>query len=85
MSGSVLKHILVKSQDISVTINKDPKNLLDLRLHIIDSVTYDSGDGFASPGLHKDLHSTTKTENKMKGGFLLNVIIRKSGAKWACQ
>ncbi len=31
-------------------------------------------------GLDKDLHSTTQTEDQVKGGLLLNVVIRERAA-----
>ena len=41
---------------------------MDLGLHVVDGVAWFNlqGDGLASQGLHKDLHTTTQTENKMK-------------------
>lgn len=30
--------------------------------------------------IHTDLHTTSEAEDEMKGGFLLNVVIRKGAA-----
>uniref|UniRef100_A0A8D8Y4Y3 Uncharacterized protein n=1 Tax=Cacopsylla melanoneura TaxID=428564 RepID=A0A8D8Y4Y3_9HEMI len=35
------------------------------------------GDGFASEGLDKDLHSSSQSQNQVKGRFLLGVVVRK--------
>jgi len=56
---------------------------LDLGLHVLNGVVRldVQGDRLSREGLDEDLHGTTaKTKNKMKGRFLLNVIIRKSSA-----
>ena len=53
--------------------------VLDLRLDIVDRVTWlhIEGNGFAGKRLDKNLHTTTKTQNKMKRGLLLDVVIRQ--------
>uniref|UniRef100_A0A453SVJ7 Uncharacterized protein n=1 Tax=Aegilops tauschii subsp. strangulata TaxID=200361 RepID=A0A453SVJ7_AEGTS len=38
------------------------------------------GDGFASEGLDKYLHTTTEPENQVEGGLLLDVVVRKGAA-----
>ena len=35
---------------------------------------------FASESLDKDLHTSSKSKNQMKSGFLLDVVVRKSAA-----
>ena len=37
-------------------------------------------DGFARQGLHKDLHTTTQTQNQVEGRFFLDVVVRESAA-----
>ena len=36
--------------------------------------------GVSGKGTRTNLHTTTKAENKVKGGFLLNIVIRKGSA-----
>ena len=59
-----------------------PLFILDLGLNVVDSVggLYFQGNSLAGQCLDKDLHSSTETEDKMKGGFFLNVIVGKSPA-----
>jgi len=51
--------------------------VLDLGLDVVDGVTGLNlkGDGLASQGLDKDLHTSTKSQDKMEGGFLLDVVV----------
>jgi len=54
--------------------------VLDLGLHIVDSVggLNVQGDGLACEGLHENLHSTSKSQDEVKGGFLLDIVVTKS-------
>uniref|UniRef100_A0A453CNT5 Uncharacterized protein n=1 Tax=Aegilops tauschii subsp. strangulata TaxID=200361 RepID=A0A453CNT5_AEGTS len=56
--------------------------VLDLGLDIVDGVRALNlqSDGLPRQGLHEDLHATTETQDKMKGGLLLDVVIRKGAA-----
>ena len=56
--------------------------VLDLCLDILDAVRGLNlqSNGFASEGLDKDLHSTTETQDQVKGRLLLDVIIGESAA-----
>ena len=59
-----------------------PFLVLDLVLDVINSV---GGldlerDGLASQGLDEDLHTATETEDKVQGGLLLDVVVRKGAA-----
>merc|ERR1712139_105203 len=51
--------------------------VLDLGLDGVDGVAgLDlEGDGLSSESLHKNLHSSTKAEHKVKGRFLLDVVV----------
>jgi len=51
--------------------------ILNLSLDVFDSIRWFDlkGDSFSGQGLDEDLHTSTKTEYKMKGAFLLDVII----------
>ena len=59
--------------------NHLPFFVLNFGLNVVDGVGrfHFQSDGLARQCLDKDLHSTTKTENKVKGGFFLNVIVRQ--------
>jgi len=55
--------------------------VLDLRLHVLNRVVWFDiqGDRLSREGLDEDLHGTTsKSKDKMKGGLLLDVVIRES-------
>ena len=56
-----------------------PFFILNLGLNVVDSVRgfYFQGDSLAGQRLNKNLHSSTETEDKVKGGFFLNVIVGK--------
>merc|ERR1712156_1217412 len=56
--------------------------VLDLSLDIFNGVRWFNlkGDGFASQGLDKNLHTSTKTENQMQSGLLLDVVVREGAA-----
>ena len=38
------------------------------------------GDGLARQRLHEDLHATTQAQHQVKGGLLLDVVIRESSS-----
>merc|ERR1711953_1655957 len=74
-SPSVLE--LLASKDQPLLVRGDALLVLDLGLHILDGVRgLDlEGDGLPCEGLHKDLHTSPETENKMEGGLLLDVVV----------
>jgi len=78
--SAILK--LFTSKDKPLLIRWDPLLVLDLGLHIIDSVgaLHFKGNCLSCECLHKDLHATTETENKVQCGLLLNVIISEGAA-----
>ena len=53
--------------------------ILNFGLHIFNSVwgLHFQSDGFASQGLHRDLHATSQTQNQMEGGLFLDVVVRQ--------
>ena len=55
---------------------------MDLGLDVIDGVRgLDlKGDGLASQSLDEDLHASSQSQDKMKGGFLLDVVITQGSA-----
>jgi len=72
---------LLTSEDQTLLLRRDSLFVLNLGFHVGDRVVgLDvQGDGFPREGLDKDLHGTsTKAKDKMKCGFFLNVVVRKS-------
>jgi len=70
---------LLASEDQTLLVGRDSFFVLDLGLDVFDGVAWLDlqSDGLASQRLDEDLHSTTETENQMKGGLLLDVVIGK--------
>merc|ERR1719341_2014177 len=54
--------------------------VLDFSLHVLNRIRglHLQGDGFASEGLHEDLHPPTEPEDEVESALLLDVVIRKS-------
>jgi len=77
-SATVLK--LLAGEDETLLVGRNTFLVLDLGLDVVDGVRrlHLKGDGLAREGLDEDLHTSTKTEDEMEGGFLLDVVIRKS-------
>jgi len=78
--SSVLK--LLASEDEALLIGGDALLVLDLGLDVLNSVRRLNieGDGLASQSLDEDLHATAKSEDQVKSGLLLDVVVRKSAA-----
>ena len=74
-SSAVLK--LLASENESLLVGRDAFLVLDLSLDVLDGVRglNVQSDGLASEGLDEDLHATTKSEDQVKGGLLLNVVV----------
>ena len=55
----------------------NPLLVLDLRLHVVDGIRtlHLQSNGLSGEGLNEDLHTTTETEDKVKGRFLLDVVV----------
>ena len=70
---------LFAGKDESLLIRWDAFFVLDLCLDILNGVCCLNfeGDGLASKGLDEDLHTSTESEDQMKSGLLLNVVVRK--------
>merc|ERR1719148_519012 len=68
---------LLTSKDETLLVRGNTLLVLNLRLHVVNRVRglNIKGDGLASQCLHKDLHSSTKTQHKMECGLLLNVVV----------
>ena len=73
---------LLSGEDKTLLVRGDTLLVLDLLLNGLDSVRgLDlEGDSLAGEGLDKDLHTTTETEDQVKGGFLLDVVVREGAA-----
>merc|ERR1711962_858340 len=74
-SPSILQ--LFTSKDQSLLVWRDALLVLDLGLDVLNSVRrlHLEGDGFTSQGLHKDLHTSSQPQDKVKGGLLLDVVV----------
>merc|ERR1712193_342193 len=51
--------------------------ILDLGFHVVDGIAWLNlqCDRLASQGFDKDLHTSTKSQDKMEGGFFLDVVV----------
>jgi len=65
-----------------LSVGRNGLLVLDLGLDVVVCVGRFSveSDCLACEGLDEDLHTTAGTQNEVEGGFLLNVVIRKSAA-----
>jgi len=63
-------------------IGRDSFLVLNLSFDILNGVRwlYVKSDGLASQGLNEDLHTTSESEDQMKCGFLLDVVVRESSS-----
>ena len=43
-------------------------------------IVLEESDSLACEGLDENLHTTVETEDKMEGGLLLNIVMRKGAA-----
>ena len=77
-SAAILK--LLASEDEALLVGRNALLVLDLGLDIVNGVGgLDlEGDGLAGQGLDKDLHTSTKTKDEMKGRLLLDIVVGKS-------
>ena len=73
---------LLASEDEPLLVRRDAFLVLDFGLHVVDGVGALNlqSDGLPGEGLNKDLHSSTETQNQVKGRLLLNVVVRQSTA-----
>jgi hypothetical protein len=69
---------LLSSEDESLLIGRDTFLVLNLGLDVFNGVRWLNikSDGLASQGLDEDLHTSSQSENQVKGGFLLDVVVR---------
>ena len=73
---------LLAGKDEALLVGRDALLVLDLLLDILDAIAalHLKGDGLASQGLDKDLHSTTQTQDQMQCALLLDVVVGKGPA-----
>jgi hypothetical protein len=68
---------LLSGEDETLLIWRDTLFVLDFSLDVLDGVGWLNikGDGLAGEGLDEDLHTTTESEDQVKSGLLLNVVV----------
>ena len=73
---------MLSSEDQSLLVRWDSLLVLDLGLHVLDGVGWldVQGDGLASKSLDKDLHSSSQSEDQVKGGLLLDVVVSEGSS-----
>jgi len=78
--SSILK--LLSSKDKSLLIWWDTFLILDFSFNILNGVCWLNvkSNGFSSKGLDEDLHTSSKSEDQVESGFLLNVVVWKSSS-----
>lgn len=59
-----------------------PLFVLNLRLYVVDGIRrlHLQRDSLAGESLNEDLHAAAETKDEMKGGFLLDIVVRESTA-----
>merc|ERR1712180_313149 len=73
---------LFTSKDQPLLVRRDALLVLDLGFHILNGIRWLDleGDGLTGQGLHKDLHTSSQPQDKVKCGLLLDVVVRQSPA-----
>merc|ERR1719204_2977815 len=74
---------LLSCKDQTLLLWRDAFLVLNLRLDVLDGVVWFDvqGNRLSREGLDENLHgTTTKTEDEMEGGLLLNVIVREGSS-----
>jgi hypothetical protein len=73
---------LLSSEDKSLLIWRDTFLILDLGLDVLDGVCWLNikSDGLSGKGLDEDLHTTSKSEDQMESGLLLDVVVGESSS-----
>jgi len=70
---------LFACEDQSLLVRRDALLVLDLGFNVLNSVRWLNlkGDGLSGQCLHKDLHTSSQSQDKMKCGLLLDVVVGK--------
>ncbi len=73
---------LLSGEDKTLLIRGNSFLVLDLGLDVVNGVRgFDiESDSLSGKGLDEDLHSSAETENQVKGGFLLDVVVTQGAA-----
>jgi hypothetical protein len=73
---------LLSSEDETLLIWGDTLFVLDLSLDVLDRVGWLNikGDGLAGESLDEDLHTTTESEDQVKSGLFLDIIVGEGAA-----
>merc|ERR1712022_38473 len=81
LQGAAILKLLAR-EDEALLVRRGPLLVLDLGLHSLDGVgALDlKGDSLARQGLHKDLHTSTKAQHKMKRRLLLDIVVLQGAA-----
>ena len=68
---------LFSGKDQSLLIGWDAFLILDLSFHILNGIwrLNVKSDGLSSQSLNEDLHTTSKSQDQMESGFLLNIVV----------
>merc|ERR1711915_1003678 len=77
-SSSILE--LLSGEDQSLLVWWDSLLILDLSLDVLNGIGWLNlqGDSLASQCLHKDLHTSSQSEDQMESRLLLDIIVRQS-------
>merc|ERR1712045_1060399 len=79
-SSAILQ--LLASEDQTLLVWGDSLLVLDLSLDVLNGIAGLNlqGDGLPCESLDKDLHTSTESEDQMKGGLFLDVVVGQSSA-----
>ena len=74
--------VFLTGEDETLLVGRNAFLVLDLGLDVLDGIRgLDlQGDGLAGQSLDEDLHASTQTQNEVKSGLLLDVVVRKRAA-----
>merc|ERR1712025_1006337 len=73
---------LLTSKDQPLLVWGNSFLVLDFSLDVFNGIRWFNlkGDGLASQCLDEDLHTSSQSKHKMKGAFLLNIVVRESSS-----
>jgi len=79
-STAILK--LLASEDQTLLIWRNTFLVLDLGLDILDGISWFNikSDGLSCQSFDENLHTTSQSEDQMKSGFLLDVVVGESSS-----
>ena len=79
-SSSIFK--LLSSEDKSLLIWWDTFLILDFSFNVLNGVCWLNvkSNSFSGKGLDEDLHTSSKSEDQVESGFLLNIVVWKSSS-----